>query len=98
MALLRVKPFHGIIHSHPPWATASFSTRTVLQNQDHTHKKKQPNDRREDYWKYDLSFKTQMGKTVLIAVLAGAGAVESWTWYQEIRAWWTGVRDDGRDV
>ncbi|KAK6831550.1 hypothetical protein RU639_002482 [Aspergillus parasiticus] len=103
MASLRAKLLNGLIHSHPraslaPRAIASFSTRSVLHNTDNTPKNDQPNDKDAGYWKYDLSFKTQMSKAVLFAVLAGAGAVETWTWYREIRQWWTGVRDDGGQI
>ena len=104
MASLRAKLVNGLIHSHPrpplaPRAIASFSTRNILHNKDNTSKDNQPNDKSNaGYWKYDLSFKTQMSKAVLFAVLAGAGAVESWTWYREIREWWTGVRDEGGEI
>ncbi|KAB8231226.1 uncharacterized protein BDW43DRAFT_283083 [Aspergillus alliaceus] len=99
---LRAKLLNGFIHSHrpalAPHAIASFSTCNVLHGKDNASTNNQQNSENPGYWQYDFSFRTQMGKTVLIGILAGAGALESWTLCQEIRAWWTGVRDDGEEL
>ena len=74
-----------------PLAMAYFSTRRALwRNQESTStNKKDPG-----YWQYDFSFRTQMEKIALIGVLALIASAGPWSWYRDIRHWWTGVPDD----
>ncbi|PYH95613.1 hypothetical protein BO71DRAFT_428876 [Aspergillus ellipticus CBS 707.79] len=94
---LRASIFRGLDCGprHALIPRGAFSTQAILGNQSNTPKDKPESDKA---WKYDLSFKTQMAKTVLIVVLGMAGAMESWTLFRGIQSWWTGVPDEGDDI
>jgi hypothetical protein len=80
-----------------PNAIVCFSTRQALLNKQSTPKDTQGDDSSKGlgYWKYDLSFRTQMEKIVLIAFLALIGSTVGPSWYRDISHWWRGVPDDG---
>ncbi|RDW65919.1 uncharacterized protein DSM5745_09658 [Aspergillus mulundensis] len=72
-------------------ATASFSTSQTPLNNASAPKDGQQKEKEPRYWKYDISFRTQMEKIVLIAFLAAVGST---AWYKELRGWLGGVEDD----
>ncbi|KAL4908287.1 hypothetical protein BDW74DRAFT_174976 [Aspergillus multicolor] len=75
-----------------PVPAASFSTRRALMNKGSTTKDAHSKDKESRYWKYDISFRTQMEKIVFVAFLAAIGST---AWYKDLRGWWRGIEDAG---
>ncbi|PWY69700.1 hypothetical protein BO70DRAFT_144643 [Aspergillus heteromorphus CBS 117.55] len=95
-ATTAIAPFSLSAHTSAFRKTTDTSARNVPPDNDSSS----GDAGQPQHWKYDLSFKTQIGKAALFTVLGMAGAVEGWTWYRETRRWWRGVGDgdDGEEI
>ncbi|KAL4865294.1 hypothetical protein BDV12DRAFT_174820 [Aspergillus spectabilis] len=80
-----------------PNAIVCFSTRQALLNKQSIPNDTQGNDSEKGirYWKYDISFRTQIEKIVVIAFLALISSTVGPSWYRDMSQWWKGVPDDG---
>ncbi|RAL09109.1 uncharacterized protein BO97DRAFT_397078 [Aspergillus homomorphus CBS 101889] len=99
---LRANLMHGFLRKGAramiyPRQISSCLVRQAPINKNSASKDPRDHGERPGYWKYDLSFKGQMGKAVFFVTLMLVGSVESWSWYRDVRSWWKGVPDDGAE-
>ncbi|PYI18875.1 hypothetical protein BO99DRAFT_149716 [Aspergillus violaceofuscus CBS 115571] len=76
-------------------ALAAFSSHSARCNKETASNDTHSKEEESRHWKYDFSFKTQMSKTAFIAGLALGGSLGGWSWYRDLRGWWTGVPNEG---
>ncbi|RAH46262.1 uncharacterized protein BO95DRAFT_442353 [Aspergillus brunneoviolaceus CBS 621.78] len=76
-------------------ALAAFSTHSARCDKEAASQDTQSKEEEPKHWKYDFSFKTQMSKTAFIAGLALGGSLGGWSWYRDLRGWWTGIPNEG---
>ncbi|RAH66415.1 uncharacterized protein BO66DRAFT_184769 [Aspergillus aculeatinus CBS 121060] len=76
-------------------ALAAFSIHSARCDKEAASKDTQSKEEGPKHWKYDFSFKTQMSKTAFIAGLALGGSLGGWSWYRDLRGWWTGIPNEG---